>query len=115
MWNLKAPICLQRRNEETMKATSAIICASVSLILSFALSAAGHGQSACRPVDDTPAGRATRSAESVRDATPQALAAFRELSLNPPRPRIVGGHLTLIANNPWQIAMIRAAVPEPTR
>jgi secreted trypsin-like serine protease len=37
------------------------------------------------------------------------------LSLNPPRTRIVGGQLTLIADNPWQVALIRSAVAEPTR
>jgi transmembrane serine protease 11D len=98
-----------------MKPTSAIIFAGISLVLPFALCSAGHSQSACQRVDDTPAARVARSMESVRDASPQALAAFRELSLNPPKPRIVGGHLTLISSNPWQIAMIRAAVPEPTR
>jgi secreted trypsin-like serine protease len=51
----------------------------------------------------------------LQNATPEALAAFRQLSLDPPRGKIVGGHLTLIDNNPWQIAMVRAAVPEPTR
>jgi transmembrane serine protease 11D len=38
-----------------------------------------------------------------------------ELSRNPFMGRIVGGHLTLISDNLWQIAMIRAQVAEPTR
>jgi secreted trypsin-like serine protease len=98
-----------------MKATPILVCAGISLILPLTLTSAGFGQDACARVDDSPSARAVRSAESVRDASPQALAAFRELNRIPPRGRIVGGHLTLISNNPWQIAMIRAVVPEPTR
>lgn len=98
-----------------MRPTSAVTCAGISLITLLGLTPAGYSQSACKAVDDTLAARVSRSAETVRDATPQALAAFRELSLNPPKTRIVGGHLTLINDNPWQIAMIRSAVAEPTR
>lgn len=98
-----------------MKITLAVTCVSTSLITLFALTPAGYSQSACRPVDDTPAALAARSLESVQNATPEAMAAFRALSSNPPRGRIVGGHLTLIASNAWQIGMIRAVVPEPTR
>jgi transmembrane serine protease 11D len=78
------------------------------------LSPAGYAQTACRAVDDTPSARASRSLEAVQNATPQALAAVLELSRNPPA-RIVNGHVTVIGDNPWQIAMIRSAVPEPTR
>jgi transmembrane serine protease 11D len=85
------------------------------LIALCSFTAASHAQSACKPVDDTPSAFATRSAQELQDITPQALAAFRQLSLDPPRTRIVNGHLTLIGNNPWQVALIRSAVPEPTR
>jgi secreted trypsin-like serine protease len=102
-----------------MKIMSAATYAGISLLALFGLTAAGHGQAgqvqACKPVDETTGALVARSTESVRDASPEALAAFRALSLNPPRSRIVGGHLTLVTNNPWQIAMIRAVVAEPTR
>jgi transmembrane serine protease 11D len=98
-----------------MNTAPAGACAVTTVVAVLGFLPPGYGQSPCKAVDATGAGLAARSADTVRDASPQALAAFRELSLNPPRPRIVGGHLTLISDNPWQIALIRSAMPEPTR
>jgi transmembrane serine protease 11D len=98
-----------------MRIAAARTSAGISLAAFLGFAPPGYGQSPCKAVDSSPAGLAARSADAARDATPQALAAFRELSLNPPRPRIVGGHLTLIGDNPWQVALIRSSVPEPTR
>jgi secreted trypsin-like serine protease len=89
-----------------------IRCASISLIVTLASTFAGHSQEACKAVD---ALLAARTVEPLPSASPEALAAFRELNRNPPTGRIVGGHLTLVSDNPWQIAMIRAQVAEPTR
>jgi len=93
--------------------TTTFACISLISLCSFTVVA--HAQSACKRVDDTSGPLPARSAQALQNATPEALAAFRQLSLDPPRGKIVGGHLTLIDNNPWQIAMVRAAVPEPTR
>jgi transmembrane serine protease 11D len=93
--------------------TTTFACISLISLCSFTVVA--HAQSACKRVDDTSGPLPARSAQALQNATPEALAAFRQLSLDPPRGKIVDGHLTLIDNNPWQIAMIRAVVPEPTR
>ena len=98
-----------------MKPASTATFASISLMLLCGFCVASHAQSACKAVDDSPSAFSARSALEGQGATPEALAAFRQLSLNPPRTRIVGGQLTLIADNPWQVALIRSAVPEPTR
>lgn len=76
-----------------------------------------HAQVACKSVDEmTPAGRASR-VEAVRNATPEALTAFVELTtaLRDRPGKIVGGHLTSIQDNPWQVALVRAVVAEPVR
>jgi secreted trypsin-like serine protease len=97
------------------KIASTTIRAGISLIALCSLTIAAYAQSACKPVDEAPAALAARSAQSLQNLTPEALAVFRQLSLSPQNSRIVGGQLTLIDNNPWQIAMVRSAVPEPTR
>ena len=89
-----------------------ICSASISLIVTLASTFAGHAQEGCKPVDEF---IATRATDSIQGVSPEALAAVLELSRNPFVGRIVGGHLTLVSDNPWQIAMIRAQVPEPTR
>jgi secreted trypsin-like serine protease len=91
------------------------VSAAVFLLALCSLAGPAFAQSACKAVDADPARAAIRSAQELQGATPEALAAFRQLSLNPPHTRIVGGHLTLITDNPWQVALIRSAVPEPTR
>jgi transmembrane serine protease 11D len=53
--------------------------------------------------------------EAFRKASPEALEAFRELNLVPPRTKIVGGHEVAFENNRWQVALIRANVAEPRR
>jgi len=58
---------------------------------------------------------AARNVEALRTASPETLTAFRELVASRPTGRIVGGVLTLIDNNPWQVALIRGVVAEPTR
>jgi transmembrane serine protease 11D len=98
-----------------MKIASTTTCVGISLIALCSLTIAAYAQSACKPVDDTPGTLVTRSAQTLQNVTPEALAVFRQLSLSPQNTRIVGGHVTIIDNNPWQIAMIRSAVPEPTR
>ena len=97
-----------------MKTVARTIFASISLIAFFGFSVAAHAQ-ACQGVDETRGALVARSTKALQDASPEALAVFRQLSLNPPSGKIVGGHITLIDSNPWQIAMIRSAVPEPTR
>ena len=89
-----------------------ICSASISLAALFAGTYVVYGQEACKAVD---ALLAARTLEPMQSASPEALATFRELNRNPPSGRIVGGHLTLVSDNPWQIAMIRAQVAEPTR
>lgn len=97
-----------------MKTVARTTFASISLIAFFGFSVAAHAQ-ACKAVDETRGALVARSTKALQDASPEALAVFRQLSLDPPRSKIVGGHITLIDSNPWQIAMIRSAVPEPTR
>ena len=87
------------------------IRAGISAIGFLALVTPVYGQVPCAPVDDTLAARVA----PAEQATPEALAAFSALVLSRPSTRIVNGHVTLITSNPWQIAMIRSAVPEPTR
>ena len=97
-----------------MKTVATTTFAGISLIAFCGFTVAAHAQ-ACKGVDETPGALVARSTQALQNASPEALATFRQLSLDPPRSKIVGGHITLIDNNPWQIAMIRSAVPEPTR
>ncbi|RWQ31000.1 MAG: serine protease [Mesorhizobium sp.] len=89
------------------------ICSTtVSLMVFLASTFVSYGQEACKPVDELTAARAM---PSIQGASPEALSAVLEVSRNQSLGRIVGGHLTLVNDNPWQIAMIRAQVAEPTR
>jgi secreted trypsin-like serine protease len=97
-----------------MKTVARTTFSSISLIAFFGFSVAAHAQ-ACKAVDETRGALVARSTKALQNASPEALAVFRQLSLNPPSGKIVGGHITLVDSNPWQIAMIRSAVPEPTR
>ncbi|MFA6265212.1 MAG: serine protease [Pseudolabrys sp.] len=101
-----------------MRIVSAAARADFCLIGVLSLTQAGFAQAqavACRNIDDAPRNLAGRSLEIFQGASPQALAAFRALNLNLPRPRIVNGHPTLISDNPWQIAIIRSVEGEPYR
>jgi transmembrane serine protease 11D len=100
-----------------MKIVSIAAYFGISLSLILSLATAGYTQSACQSVDEVMPGAAAtpRSLKAFQEATPEALSAFRELNLNPPMGRIVGGHAVFIENNLWQIAMVRASVPEPRR
>lgn len=104
--------------EEAMKIVSIAAYFGIALGLMLSLTTAGYTQSPCQSPDEVTPGAAaatSRSLKAFQEATPEALRAFRELNLNPPRGRIVGGHVILIENNLWQIAMVRASVAEPTR
>ena len=101
-----------------MKRVSIAACCGIALGMILSLTTAGYTQGPCQsPDEETPGAAAvpSRSLKAFQEATPEALRAFRELNLNPPMGRIVGGDLVLIENNPWQIAMVRASVAEPTR
>ena len=101
-----------------MRSISRVLHASVALATLLSFTSAGRAQTACKRIDDPAPGAAAvapRALEAFRTATPEALRAFRELNVNPPRGKIVGGWETSIENNPWQIAMIRAAIAEPRR
>jgi secreted trypsin-like serine protease len=102
-----------------MTRVSIVASVGIALGLMLSLTTAGYPeQHPCQEVDEeTPRAAAapSRSLQAFQKATPEALQAFRELNRNPPMGRIVGGHLVLIENNPWQIAMVRADVAEPTR
>ena len=101
-----------------MKRVSIAACCGIALGMILSLTTAGYTQGPCQSPDEESPGAAavsTRSLKAFQEATPEALRAFRELNLNLPMGRIVGGHPVLIENNPWQIAMVRASVAEPTR
>ena len=100
-----------------MKRVSIAACFGLSVSMILSLTTAGYPQSPCQSPDATRGAAAvtSRSLKAFQEATPEALRAFRELNRNPPRGRIVGGHVVLIENNLWQIAMVRAGVEEPTR
>ena len=101
-----------------MKVVSVAACLGISLGTLLSLPSTGYTQAACQPLDDLVPGPITatpRTLEAFRKASPEALQAFRELNIAPPRGRIVGGHEVAFDNNPWQIAMIRASVAEPRR
>src|SRR5262245_60489029 len=89
---------------QLMNFPSVLTYGGALLAVFFGLTPAGYGQTPCKSIDDV---RLARLA-SVRQASPEALADLQELSLHPPRGKIVGGQPTLIADNPWQIAMIRS-------
>ena len=89
------------------------VSTGVFLIALCSVPAASLAQTACKSVDDASGVAARRAA--VQNLTPEALAQLRELAINPPRGKIVGGVTTLFTDNPWQVALIRSAVPEPTR
>ena len=101
-----------------MKSVSITACFGLALGLMLSLTTAGYTQSPCQSPDEAPPGAAAaplRNLQAFQDASPEALRAFRELNRNPPIGRIIGGHLVSIENNPWQIAMVRASMAEPTR
>jgi secreted trypsin-like serine protease len=100
-----------------MKIVPVAACLGISLGMILSLTTVGYAQSPCQELDGvTPRAAATsRSLQAFQEATPEALRAFRELNRNPPMGRIVGGDIVSIENNPWQIAMVRASVAEPTR
>lgn len=101
-----------------MKLLATTICLAAALGTFLHSGSAGHAQSPCQPLDEMTPGAAAltpRTLEAFREASPEALRAFRELNINPPRGRIVGGHEVSFENNPWQIALIRANVEEPRR
>jgi transmembrane serine protease 11D len=101
-----------------MKVISFAACLGVSLATLLSFTTAGRTQSPCQPLDEVTPGAARvtpRTLEAFRTATPEALRAFRELNINPPMTRVVGGREVSFENNPWQIAMIRANVVEPHR
>ena len=96
----------------------------LALGLLLSLTTAGYTQSTldhCKSPDEETrraAAAPSRSLRAFQEATPEALQAFRELNRTPPVGRIekiFGGVPVLIENNLWQIAMVRASVPEPTR
>lgn len=101
-----------------MNVGSAVACLGVSLATLLSLPTPGLTQAPCQRLDDMVAGPAAvtaRTREAFRKASPEALEAFRELNIVPPRTRIVGGHEVAFENNPWQVALIRANVAEPRR
>jgi transmembrane serine protease 11D len=104
-----------------MKRVSIAADVGITLGLLLSLTTAGYPQAPvnpCQSLDEAPPGAAaapSRNLQAFQEATPEALRAFRELNLNPPRGRIVGGHPVAIEKNLWQIAMVRASVAEPTR
>lgn len=82
------------------------------------LAAEGRAQSPCQPLDEMTPGAAAatpRTVKAFQEASPAALQAFRELNRARPSGRIVGGHPVSFENNPWQVALVRAVVAEPTR
>jgi secreted trypsin-like serine protease len=101
-----------------MTRVSIVVSVGIALGMMLSLTTTGFTQAPCQaPGEETPGAAAvpSRSLKAFQEATPEALRAFRELNLNPPMGRIVGGEPVLIENNPWQIAMVRADVAEPTR
>lgn len=102
-----------------MTRVSIAACCGLALGLLLSLTTAGDTKEhPCQSVEEAMPGAAAatpRSLKAFQEATPEALQAFRELNRNPPVGRIVGGHLVFIDNNPWQIAMVRASMAEPTR
>jgi secreted trypsin-like serine protease len=101
-----------------MTRVSIAACFGIALGMMLSLTTTAFPQAPCESPDEDTRGAATapsRSLQAFQKATPEALQAFRELNRNPPSGRIVGGELVLIENNPWQIAMVRADVAEPTR
>jgi trypsin len=101
-----------------MTRVSIAACCATGLGLMLSLTTAGYTeQHPCQAVDPAALGAAASpsSLKAFQAATPEALQAFRELNLNPPRGRIVNGVPVFIENNLWQIAMVRASVAEPRR
>ncbi len=101
-----------------MKVGSVVGCLGIALGTFLGLPSAGYTQAPCQRLDEIvpgPAAVTPRTLEAFRKASPEALQAFRELNITPPRGRIVNGHEVAFDNNPWQIAMIRANVAEPRR
>jgi secreted trypsin-like serine protease len=97
------------------------IAAYIGLALGLLLSLTTAGypeQHPCQRIDEATRGAAAvtpRSVKAFQEATPEALQAFRELTRNRPIGRILPGYQVSIEHNPWQIALVRASVPEPSR
>lgn len=95
---------------------SAIARSGISLGAILVLVTAGYAQTPCKSVDEEAPGasRAAPNVEAFRTASPEAITAFQEQAARATS-RIIGGVQTSIANNPWQVALIRSVVAEPTR
>lgn len=101
-----------------MRSRSVAACFAASVAALSCLTAEGQAQSPCQPLDEMTPGAAAatpRTVKAFQEASPAALQAFRELNRARPSGRIVGGHPVSFENSPWQVALVRAVVAEPTR
>jgi transmembrane serine protease 11D len=105
--------------EDVVKVSYVAVCIGTSLFTLMSLATEGRAQSPCLSLDDMPAVAAAtpRTVKTFREATPEALQAFLELSRDPSRRagRIVDGEEVSFENNPWQVALVRFNVAEPRR